>query len=68
MNVTDNSIHGREKEKVLTVLFDALAQEFGGFSEMNDEGVYTAALKIRDKYPESAYALDAVGLLGAPQY
>jgi len=68
MDVTDNELHGEEFKKVLDVLFDALAQEFGGFNEMNDEGAYTAALKIAEKYSGSDTALDAVGLLGAPQY
>ena len=68
MDVTDNEIHGEEFDKVFTVLFDELAKEFGGFNEMDSTGAYPAALKIRDKYRGSAAALDAVGLLGAPQY
>ena len=68
MDVHDLSIRDEELEKVLTVLFDELAEEFGGFDEMDSNGAYLAALKIRDKYRGSAAALDAVGLLGAPQY
>lgn len=68
MNVTDNPIYGEEYVKVLTVLFNELAKEFGGFDEMDTRGVYTTARKIRDKYRGSAGALDACGLLGAPQY
>jgi len=68
MDVADDPIHGKEKEKVLDVLFNALAQEFGGFSEMNSQGVYPAALKIRDKYKGTAYLLDELGYLGPPQY
>ena len=67
-DVHDSEIQGDEYEKVLTVLFDELSKEFGGFNEMDSNGAYLAALKIRDKYRGSAAALDAVGLLGAPQY
>lgn len=68
MDVTDNPINLLEKEKVLDVLFNALAQEFGGFSEMNSQGVYPAALKIRDKYKGTAHWLNELGYLGPPQY
>lgn len=68
MDVNDSPIYGRDFDKVMTVLFNELAKEFGGLDEMNSEGVYPAALKIRDKYKGSEYALDRLGYLGPPQY
>jgi len=67
-DVHDSEIQGNVYEKVLDVLLAELAKEFGGFNEMNSQGVYPAALKIRDKYKGSVYALDRLGYLGPPQY
>ena len=68
MDVSDKQISGDVYQEVLTVLFNELAKEFGGFNEMDSNGAYPAAFQILQKYRGSKAALDAVGLLGAPQY
>lgn len=68
MDVKDNHISGDVYQEVLTVLFNELAKEFGGFNEMDSNGAYPAAFQILQKYQGSKAALDVVGLLGAPQY